>query len=179
MSNSLPTYTRNYTNFETWLFGPGTVFGSKLRVLDVLIIIGVSLLFVVLLIITITTWNDNTNLQKQINELKNAAKKRYEPVKKALDNTIGVFELKEAKGSANGYTELDSLGKIPANRLPQMTINDVSRTRTVDASLIANKFFPNPELKFLRPGRCIGFKETKSFIEIINTCSHDNVQPQR
>lgn len=108
----------NYTNFELWMFGPGTVMGSKLRVLDFLMIGIFGVLMAVLLILIIIVWNENNSLQNEVNDLKQQLDEHMNPMKRALDNAIDVFEFKEAKGIPGGYAELDHQGRIPKERLP-------------------------------------------------------------
>lgn len=170
-SIKLPTSSQFYTNFDLWMFGPGTVLGSKMRVADALIITGAILLFAILLILVIVTWGENDDLQKQVKELKKELEESMGPMKRALENTVGVFELKEAKGVAHGYPELDSLGKIPQARLPKMFISDSIPPGGRDASLVSSKNLPNAEMKILREGECIKFKETNSYVEISCSCT--------
>jgi len=115
MSSSPPS------NFDIWMFGPGTVLGSKVRVYDVLFVGLGAILFAILLILVLACWRENSDLQNQIDKLKEDLEEHIGPVKRALDNSIGVFELREAKGTAHGYPSLDSVGKIPTSQLPKMT----------------------------------------------------------
>jgi len=152
------------------MFGPGTVLGSKVRVYDVLFVGLGAILFAILLILVLACWRENSDLQNQIDKLKEDLEEHIGPVKRALDNSIGVFELREAKGTAHGYPSLDSVGKIPTSQLPKMTLSDSLPTRSTDASLISFGELPNAEMKILKAGNCISFKETNSYILVEYTC---------
>ena len=76
----------NYSNFELWMFGPGTVFGSKLRVLDSLMIGIFGMLMTVLLILIIIVWNKNGSLENKVNDLQIQLDEHMSPMKRALDN---------------------------------------------------------------------------------------------
>lgn len=155
------------SSFDIWMFQPGAVLGSRVRVYDVLFV-GVGIIaFAILLILIIESWSKNSSLQDQIDELK---QNYTEPMTRALDNTIEVFELREAKGAAHGYPSLNSLGKVPTSQLPTMKLSDSIPTRGTDASVISFGDLPNAEMKILRAGRCVVFKETNSYIQIDYTC---------
>ncbi len=158
------------STFQRFMLEPGAVLPPQIRVLDVSFIIGGGIIIAVGLILILAAWNETTRLKSEVNELKKNITELMEPMKRAVDNSIGVFELREAKGIARGYASLDSNGKIPLNQMPKLSISNSNTPRTVDASLISATTFPNAKMKILKPGRCIQLKETNSYVEIDFTC---------
>ena len=162
-----------WSNFEIMIFGEGTVMGGKLRFFDVMLGAYSMTITIIFTILLIWAWSTAYKALDKANSLDDGMAKRVEPMKKAISNTVAVYEIKDLKGRPGGYASLDDNGKIPSYQIPKITLANAVRPLSEDASIISSKKFADGVLKIFKPGKNMEFIETDTYIKMDCVCPNE------